>query len=156
MKRSHVTTGLMLLALTALGASSVAAQSADTRYGVWRIESTNPPPSLNIMTYEPAGDGGMQVTVEATNARGETTRWGYTTMFDGVFRPVHGQENSETAVEFVDEFSTRITNKRNGRVTQVIINTLTPDLNMINNEYVRFNEEGQITAVTHATYHRIR
>lgn len=156
MKRSHVTTGLMLLALTALGASTVAAQSADTRYGVWRIESTNPPPSLNIMTYEPAGDGGMQVTVEATNARGETTRWGYMTMFDGVFRPVHGQENSETAVEFIDEFSTRITNKRNGRVTQVIINTLTPDLNMINNEYVRFDEQGRITAVTHATYHRIR
>lgn len=156
MKRSHVTTGLMLLALTVLGASSVAAQSADTRYGVWRMESTNPAPFINIMTYEPAGDGGMQVTIEATNARDEDSRWGYMTMFDGVFRPVHGQENAETAVEFIDEFSTRIQNKRGSRVTQVIINTLTPDLNTINNEYVSFDEQGRVTRVTHATYHRIR
>ena len=156
MTRTLLTTGLTALALLALGSTPVVAQTPDSRFGQWQMESENPPPFINIMTYEPAGDGGMQVTVEATNARGEQSRWGYMTMFDGEFRDVHGQENARTAVEFVDERSTRITNMRGGRVTQVIINTLTEDGNTINNEYVSLDENGKITRVTHATYHRIR
>jgi hypothetical protein len=69
---------------------------------------------------------------------------------------VEGQENAETAVEIIDERSTRIYNKRNGRVTQVIINTLSEDGNTISNEYVRMDEEGKITRVTHAVYERVQ
>ena len=52
--------------------------------------------------------------------------------------------------------ATRISNKRNGRVTQVIINTLSEDGNSINNEYVRIDENGDIVRVSHAVYERIR
>ena len=76
-------------------------------------------------------------------------------MFDGVFRPVTGQDNAETAVEFVDDQTTRILNKRNGRVSLVIINTLSEDRNTIENEYVRMDEDGKIVRVTHATYERV-
>lgn len=139
-----------------IGAAGVSAQGAgESRYGVWQMQSDAPPPSKNIMTYEPYGDGGMKITVASTNARGEDNEWGYVTMFDGEFRPVEGQENASTAVEVIDERSTRILNRRGDRVTQVIINTLSEDGNTINNEYVRMDRDGKITGVGHAVYKRI-
>lgn len=143
-------------AAVALTAVSAAAQDANPRFGVWQMQSDAPPPAKNIMTYEPYEDTGMSITVAATNARGEDSEWGYVTLFDGEFRPVWGQENAETAVEIIDERSTRILNSRNGRVYQVIINTLSEDGNTIDNEYVRLDEDGKITRVTHAVYRRIQ
>lgn len=156
MRTSVVMPGLLVLALSAASAADAAAQDTNPRFGVWRLQSDAPPPSSNIMTYEPYGDGGMSITVESTNREGRSSSWGYVTLFDGVFRPVSGQENAETSVEVVNERTTRISNKRNGRVYQVIINTLSEDGNTINNEYVRLDEDGKITRVTHAVYERIR
>lgn len=156
MRRSDLMLGLAATAAVAMGALDVAAQNTNPRFGVWQMESDAPPPAKNIMTYEPFEDTGMSITVAATNARGQASEWGYQTLFDGVFRPVWGQDNAETAVEIVNERTTRILNKRNGRVTQVVINTLSEDGNTINNEYVRLDENGAITSVGHATYRRIR
>lgn len=148
--------GIATLVVAAFAAVDVAAQGDPAeRFGEWQMDTDRPPPYVNIMTYEPWGDGGMSITVASTNSRGEDGEWGYDTLFDGVFRPVWGQENAETAVEWVDERTTRITNKRNGRVQQVIINTLSEDGNVIDNEYVRLDENGKITGVGHATYRRI-
>jgi len=144
-----------VVTLCTLGASGAAAQDPSTRFGRWRMDSDNPAPFSNIMTYEPWGDGGMAITVASTNMRGEDSEWGYDTLFDGEYRPVHGQQNAETAVEWVNPRTTRIYNKRGGRVTQVIINTLSEDGEVIQNEYVRMDENGKITGVSHATYRRI-
>ena len=119
-----------------------------TRFGVW-INSTNP---NNVMTYEALGTGGMKITV--SDPRKPEAAWSYTTQFDGKFAPVHNQQNSETAVEVIDAKSTRIYNKRNGVVYQVVINTLSEDNNTINNEYIRMDKDGKITGVTHVTYNR--
>jgi hypothetical protein len=146
---------LPLVLLLAVAPAS-AQDAATPRYGVWKIRSDAPPPAQNIMTYEPYGDGGMKITVESTNASGETNSWGYVTMFDGEFRPVDGQENASTAVEVVDERTTRILNARNGEVYQVILNVLSEDGNTIENEYIRVDAEGRPTRVSHATYDRIR
>lgn len=154
--RRHLISTAVAVVLTSASVFSAAAQSTNPRFGVWRMQSDAPPPSSNVMTYEPYGEGGMRITVESTNREGRESRWGYVTMFDGVFRSVTGQENAETAVEIVNERTTRILNKRNGAVTQVIINTLSEDQNTINNEYVRFDSEGKIVAVTHAVYRRVR
>lgn len=132
----------------ALFAASPASAQGETRFGSWD-NSTNP---NNVMTYEPHEKGGMKVTV--SDPRKPEAAWGYVTMFDGQYRPVTGQENAETAVEIIDEKSTRIYNKRNGVVTQVIINTLSADNNQINNEYIRMDKDGKITGVTHVTYIR--
>ena len=131
-----------------------AAQDPADRFGIWEMQSDAPPPSSNVMTYEPYGEGGMRITVASVNSRGESNEWGYVTLFDGEFREVRGQNGSDTAVEFIDERSTRITNRRNGRVTQVIINTLSEDGDTIYNEYVRLDAEGKITGVSHAVYVR--
>lgn len=132
----------------------IAAQDPGPRFGVWKLRSDAPPPSVNIMTYEPYGDGGMRITVRSTNPDGETSEWGYVTTFDGEFRAVTGQENAETAVEFVDARTTRIRNRRNGRVSQVIINVLSEDGNRIDNEYIRIAEDGSERS-TSAIYDRV-
>jgi hypothetical protein len=152
---SKLTLGLVTLVATLALAVDATAQDPSHRFGKWQMDSDNPPPFVNIMTYEAWGDGGMAITVESTNARGQDNAWGYNTTFDGEFREVWGQENAETAVEWVNERTTRISNMRNGRVTQVIINTLSEDGNTINNEYVRLDEDGKITGVGHAVYRRI-
>ncbi|MDX1646059.1 MAG: hypothetical protein R3304_02850 [Longimicrobiales bacterium] len=149
-------TVLLPLLLGVVAAADLAAQDPGERFGEWRMDSDRPAPYSNIMTYEPWGDGGMAITVTTTNAQGEESAWGYHTLFDGVFRPVWGQEDAETSVEWVDERTTRITNMRDGRVQQVIINTLSGDGDVIDNEYVRLDPEGKVTGVGHATYRRIR
>ncbi len=106
------------------------------------------------MTYEPWGDSGMKITVESTNGRGGESKWSYDTMFDGEFRPVTGRDGVETAVEVVDEFTNRITSRRDGRVTQVIINVLSEDGNRIDNEYRSTDADGN-ERVSHAVYERI-
>ena len=128
-----------------LSAGAASAQG-ETRFGVW-VNSTNP---NNVMTYEPHEKGGMKITVSNPSKPGD--EWSYVTMFDGQFRPVTGQQGSETAVEIIDEKSTRIYNKRNGVVYQVVINTLNKDNTQINNEYIRMDKDGKITGVTHVTY----
>ncbi len=155
MRKRHLTVNLVAAAALVVAAADATGQTTNPRFGVWKMQSDAPPPSVNIMTYEPYGDGGMRITVESTNARGQESKWGYVTMFDGVFRPVTGREGSETAVEIVNERTTRISNKRNGRVSQIIINTLSEDGNTIHNEYVRLDENGGIVRVTHAVYERI-
>lgn len=120
----------------------------ESRYGVW-VNSNNP---NNVMTYEPYGKGGMKITVSNPSKPGD--EWSYVTLFDGVYRPVTGQQNAETAVEVINEKSTRIYNKRNGVLYQVVINTLSEDNNQINNEYIRMDKDGKITGVSHVTYIR--
>lgn len=125
------------------------------RFGVWELETDRPAPYRNVMTYEPYGEGGMKITVATTNADGESSEWGYVTMFDGTFRPVEGQEGASTAVEVVDERTNRILNRRDGEVHQVVVNVLSEDGQTIHNEYRRTLEDGA-EQVTHAVYRRIR
>ena len=132
----------------ALFAATPGWAQGETRFGVW-VNSTNP---NNVMTYEPFEKGGMKITVSNPSKPGD--EWSYVTLFDGKFRPVTGQKNAETAVELINAKSTRIYNKRDGVVTQVVINTLSEDNNTINNEYIRMDNDGKITGVTHVTYIR--
>jgi hypothetical protein len=120
----------------------------ETRFGVWD-NSTDP---NNVMTYEPFEKGGMKITV--SNPSDPSATWSYVTFFDGKYRPVTGQKGAETAVEVINEKSTRIYNKRDGVLYQVVINTLSDDNSKINNEYVRMDKDGKITGVNHVTYIR--
>lgn len=122
-RKRHLTVNLVAALAVMAAVADASGQTTNPGFGVWKLKSDAPPPSVNIMTYEPYGDGGMRITVESTNSRGRESKWGYVTMFDGVFRPVTGQENDETAVEVVNERTTRISNMRNDRLSQVIINT---------------------------------
>lgn len=145
-KRSLLACGAVFVA--AMWSATPGWAQAKERFGVW-VNSTNP---NNVMTYEPYAEGGMKITVANPSKPG--SEWSYVTLFDGVYRPVTGQEGAETAVEVINAKSTRIYNKRNGVLYQIVINTLSEDNNTINNEYIRFDKDGKIAGVSHVTYIR--
>ena len=157
MKNTH-TRALTALPIVVALASLVAAQgSKNPRFGKWKMKQDAAPPASNIMTYEPWGDGGMKITVDAVNGEGRTTSWTYNTMFDGKDMPVSGDTRTEaTAVKKIDARTNEITNKRGGKVTQVVTNVLTADGNTINNTYKNFDADGKPTTTTTAVYERIR
>jgi len=151
--RKHVS--YAVLAVLAL-ASALAAQPANPRIGKWKLKQDAPTPALNIMTYEPFGKGGMKVTVESTNRDGRKATWTYNTMFDGKDEPVSGDTRTETtAVKKIDDRTNEITNKRGGKVTQVIINVLSADGKRIDNTYKNYNEAGELTTTTTAVYEKM-
>jgi hypothetical protein len=155
MRKSEPLVKIGLAAALATLVAAASAQNLNPRFGRWKLKSDEPPPALNIMTYEPYGDSGMRVTVEATNAKGEKRTWGYVTLFDGKYRPMTGDTSTEeTAVEIIDSRTNKISNKTGDRVN-VIINVLSEDGNTIRNEYRNVDENGKVT-VTHAVYERIR
>ena len=93
MTRRFLLSAIALLAGAVLAyPSGLQAQETNPRFGVWEIQRDAPPPSRNLMTYEPYGRSGMRITVENTNAEGETSTWGYVTLFDGEFREVTGRD----------------------------------------------------------------
>ena len=104
------------------------------------------------MKYELYEKNGSKLTV--SNPSNPASDWSYVTLFDGVYRPVTGQKGAETAVEIINPKSIRIYNKRDGVLTQVVINTLSEDNNTISNEYIHMDKDGKITGVTHVTYIR--
>ncbi len=126
------------------------------RLGVWRMRSSASTAVITIVAYEPYGEGGMEVAVESTDSQGQDSKWGYVTMFDGVFREVTGQRDAETAVEILYDWTTRITNRKDGRVHQVIVSVLSGDRNTLSNGAVHLDEDGDIVRVTHAEYDRVQ
>jgi hypothetical protein len=153
MQKRYTATGRTLAACL-VAAALVAAQPANPRLGKWKLKQE--PPAVNIMTYEAAGDGGMKVTVESKNAQGREQKWTYTTMLDGKDVPITGHPSADScSVRKVDDRTNEITNKKNGRVIQVITNVLSPDGTTINNTYKNFNEKGEQTRTTTAVYEKM-
>jgi len=153
MRTRHAGTIAAALALAA-AAALLSAQPANPRIGKWKLKQE--PPALNIMTYEPWGNGGMKVTVESTNRDGSKSTWTYNTMFDDKDMPVTGDTRTETsAVRKIDARTNEITNKRGGKVTQVITNVLSADGKRIDNTYKNYNEKGELTSTTTAVYERM-
>lgn len=109
------------------------------------------------MTYEPAGTAGMKVTIVAVSARGDTTSWWYVTELDGKDAVVTGNRGqTHAAVRRMSDRVNEIVNKRDGVVTQLLTNVLSPDGNTIAVMYMRDDGTGKTTGVTFATYERIR
>jgi hypothetical protein len=107
------------------------------------------------MTYEPYGARGMKVIIDAVNARGEASRWWYVT---GVRRKGHAGHRQREHESHRGPPNQRpineIVNKKDGKVTQVLTNVLSPDGNTIAVMYMRDDGTGRTTNVTFATYER--
>lgn len=148
------TVGLVIVGLALI--STLSAQGSNPRLGKWKLKSDAPPPASNIMTYEPFGAKGMKVTIDAVNREGVKTQWSYTTNFDGKDSPVTGNPGQDaSAVTVINDRINQILNKKDGKVTTVLINVLSPDNNTIANTYIRVDPAGKTTGVTFATYERM-
>ena len=137
--------------------AAVSAQSANPRYGKWKLKSDAPAPNSNVMTYEPLGGGkGMKITIDAVNKDGVASKWGYNTMFDGKDEPLYGNPGTDTgSVRIITDRINEIVYKKNGTITQVLTNVLSPDGTAIGVTYMRMNPEGKTTGVTFATYEKM-
>ncbi len=135
---------------------AAASAQSNPRFGRWLLKSDAPAPASNIMTYEPFGTDGMKVTIQSVNAKGDTTRWWYTTTFDGADKPVTGNAGqTHASVRSISPLVNEIVNKKDGVVTQRLTNVLSPDHNTIAVIYMREDAQGHTTGVTFATYLRI-
>jgi hypothetical protein len=146
-----------VLAVLVLLVASVSAQGPNPRYGKWKLKSDAPPPNSNVMTYEPISGGkGMKITIDAVNKDGVASKWGYDTMFDGKDEPLYGNPGTDTgAVRIITDRINEIIYKKNGTITQVLTNVLSPDGTTIGVTYMRMNPEGKTTGVTFATYEKM-
>lgn len=151
MFRTHTLTAF--LAVFTIAGS---AQSTNPRLGKWKLKSTNPAPASNVMTYEKFGENGMKITIDAVNRDGVKSQWSYTTNFDGKDEPITGNPGADHgAVRVITPSVNEIVYKKDGKVTQILTNVLSPDANTIAVVYMRQDADGKTSNVTFATYERI-
>src|ERR1700730_6255553 len=132
-------------------------ETPNPRFGKWKLKSTAPAPTSNIMTYEPSGKHGMKITIDAVNKDGVKSQWFYTTKFDGKDEPITGNPAADTgAVKVVNAAINEIVYKKSGKVAQVLTNVLSPDGDTIGIIYMRMDEAGKTSNVTFATYERMK
>jgi hypothetical protein len=157
MRNRNVARGLGALAAIVMLSCVASGQAANPRFGRWKLKSAAAPPSSNIMSYEPFGGTGMKVTIDAVNASGVKSQWFYTTMFDGKDEPVTGRWGTATgAVKVItDRINEIIYKDADGKITQVLMNVLSPDGNTITVSYVSANAQG-LQRPTYATYEKMQ
>ena len=136
--------------------AALSAQPANPRFGKWKLKSDAPAPQSNIMTYEPNGAKGMKITIDAVNREGVKSQWGYLTNFDGKDEPVTGNPGTDTgSVRVINDRINEIIYKKDGKISQVLTNVLSPDGTTIGIIYMRMNPEGKTSNVTFATYEKM-
>ena len=158
MRKRNVLTNAGVLGVLVLLVTGLSAQGSNPRYGKWKLKSEAPAPTNNIMTYEPINGGkGMKITIDAVNKEGVASKWGYDTMFDGKDEALYGNPGTDTgSVRIVTDRINEIVYKKNGKITQVLTNVLSPDGSTIGIIYMRMEPEGRTSGVTFATYERMK
>jgi hypothetical protein len=143
-------------AVVAALVAAIAAQPQNPRFGKWKLKSDAPSPTSNVMTYEPHNGKGMKITIDQVNKDGVKSQWGYTTMFDGKDEKLVGNPGTDSgSVRIVTDRINEIIYKKDGKITQVLTNVLSPDHTTIGVMYMRMNPEGKTTGVTFATYEKM-
>jgi hypothetical protein len=96
--------------------------ASNPNIGVWKLneaKSKFPPNAMknNTVVYEVAGDS-IKVTVDGVDAAGKPTHNEWTGKFDGKEYPLTGDPTADTrSYKMVDEHTTELTNKKDGKVT---------------------------------------
>jgi len=167
-RRRVLSTAALVACLAVSGTVRGTAQTTNPRFGHWKLKpaataataassapTSTAPTSTNIMTYEAYNGTGMRVTVETTNAAGNKSSWGYTTMFDGQPMPVTGRAGTDAAiVRIISDKVNEIIYKQGDRVTQFLVNVLSGDGQTIQVSYYTTNAQGD-TRETQATYEKL-
>jgi hypothetical protein len=103
-----------------VGASLVSAAS-DPNVGTWKLnagKSKGAVFKIGTVVTEPAGDG-LKVTVDLTANDGTPAHWSFTAAYDGKDNPISGNTpfGNTVALTRVDDHTTKVTNKQDGKVT---------------------------------------
>jgi hypothetical protein len=96
--------------------------ASDPNIGTWKLNEAKSKipamaPKNHTVVYEAAGDS-IKVTVDGTDGQGKATHNEWTGKFDGKDYPLTGDSQSNTrAYKKVDDHTTELTNKKDGKVT---------------------------------------
>lgn len=110
--------GAFVLCLVAFAATAV----ASPLIGTWKLNEAKSKipagaPKNVTVVYEAAGDS-IKVTVDGVDGAGKPTHNEWTGKFDGKDYPLTGDPQSNTrSYKVVDEHTTELTNKKDGKVT---------------------------------------
>lgn len=103
------------------------AQGADPFAGVWKVNvakskyNPGPAPRSATHTLEVMKDGSVKHTIDDVSSQGEATHTETTLRFDGKDYPVQGGPPKRTrAFKRLDNWTIEVTNKADGRVTNVV------------------------------------
>jgi len=111
---------------------AVAVSFASPNMGTWKLNEakSNFPPGASKNTtvvYEAAGDN-VKVTVDGIDGGGKPTHNEWTGKFDGKDYPLVGDPNAGTrSYKKVDDRTTELTNKKDGKVTATGRIVISPD-----------------------------
>jgi quercetin dioxygenase-like cupin family protein len=112
--------------------SPAAAAQTNHRLGTWKLDvgrstfSPGPPPRHELQRAESAGDA-IKVSNEITDASGNTIRLGYTAKYDGKPYPYPGSPWDTIALTRVDAYTSKATFRRDGKVVQTTVITVSRD-----------------------------
>jgi hypothetical protein len=115
-------TRTMLLTVAVCLVAVAVSFAGNPNIGVWKLneaKSKFPPNAMknNTVVYEAAGDS-IKVTVDGVDGAGKPTHNEWTGKFDGKDYPLTGDPTADTrSYKMVDEHTTELTNKKDGKVT---------------------------------------
>jgi hypothetical protein len=98
--------------------------ASNPNMGTWKLNEAKSnlspmAPKNNTVVYEAAGDM-LKVTVDGTDNAGKPTHNEWTGKFDGKDYPLVGDPNADTrSYKKIDNHTTELTNKKDGKVTAV-------------------------------------
>jgi hypothetical protein len=128
-----IVVGLVAVAVLATGVLSAPAQGTDPRVGTWKLNvakskyNPGPPPKSMTVTVKAVGKG-ETVNTEQLTADGKTIKTEYTADFDSKEYPISGAPNSDTvSLKRINARTTERTDKKGGKVTQVLRRTVSAD-----------------------------
>jgi hypothetical protein len=96
-------TGVLVGIAALVIVTAASAQNTDPVIGTWKLDvakstyKPGPAPKSSTVVVEAAGGKGIKVSVDAVNADGSPSKWGFTTQRDGKEVPVTGNPMFDTA-----------------------------------------------------------
>ena len=119
-KDMKIRTMLLILALAFIAVAATFA--SESNLGVWKLREAKSRFSATAaknrtVVYEAEGNN-MKVTVDATDARGQSTHSTWTGKFDGKDYPVIGDPASTArSCKKIDDHTTEFTERKDGKIT---------------------------------------
>lgn len=105
----------------------------DSLIGSWKLNlekskySPGPPPASETVTYQSAGQG-VKYSVTQVDAEGKSTHLEGSLIYDGKDYPAGGTQDYDTvATRRIDRYTGETARKKNGKVVQTVIRTISRD-----------------------------
>jgi hypothetical protein len=136
------------LALLFISASLWAAQ--DPLMGTWKLNlsksmyNPGPPPKSSLNTYGPYGQDGFTYDAVQVDAQGKSLHVTFVAEYNGKDYPVTGDRTRDAIfAERIDAYTTRTTNKKNGKITTTSLRVVSKDGRTITLTTAGTNAQGQ-------------